>query len=238
MRTLRLTWPAAPDPAGSGEVFLSPDQARHGVLVLRLKAGAAVEMVGPGGLAPALVTTVETSGKAPRLGVTLSGPWLGAAAVGPRLALALISGQRFDWAVEKAVELGAATLIPLISERVKGGGARPGPAKEERWQRLAEEARKQCARPAALDIFPPLALAELLGQPGPGFFLSPSGPAAPPAAPSPLLAVGPEGGFSPAEEKAFLKAGFSPWSLGPGILRSETAALAALAVLRSAAAQG
>jgi len=207
-------------------------------MVLRLKPGAVVEMAGPGGLAPALVITASIVGpysrKNPGLGVILTGPWAKLETLsGPRLALALIQAGRFDWAVEKAVELGAATFIPLITDRVKAAEARPGPGRTERWSRLAEEARKQCGRDRSLEIFPALTVPELLKLPGPAFFLSPKGsPAEPGPVASPLLAIGPEGGFSPAEEEAFLGAGFQPWSLGDAILRAETAALAALARLK------
>ena len=240
MRTIRLAWPPETPADQAEEVFLSRDQARHGALVLRLAPGAAVEMTGPFGLAPAQVTTVDFAGhgakKKPRLGVRLTGPWSGRETVaGPRLALALIQGQRFDWAVEKATELGAAVLIPLVTERTKTADGRPGPAKQGRWRRLAEEARKQCGRPSLMEIAPVTDLAVLLAEPGPaGIFLSPGGPPEPPAlspASSPLLVIGPEGGLSPTEEESLLAAGFQPWSLGLTILRSETAALAALARL-------
>ncbi|MDL2226436.1 16S rRNA (uracil(1498)-N(3))-methyltransferase [Deltaproteobacteria bacterium OttesenSCG-928-M10] len=236
MRIIRLAWPQKADPAATGEIFLSPAQARHGVQVLRLAAGSLVEMVGPAGLAPARVTTSSGKGGHHRLGIMLIGPWLRSeAATGPRLALSLISGPRFDWAVEKAVELGASALIPLICARTKAGDARPGPARESRWRRLAEEARKQCGRASEMEISPVMEFGQLLALSGPGFFLNPAaGEDSPLAVNSPLLSVGPEGGFSPAEEKAFLEAGFRPWRLGSTVLRAETAALAALAVLNAA----
>jgi 16S rRNA (uracil1498-N3)-methyltransferase len=236
-----LSWPPQADPETLEEVFLEAEQARHGVLVLRLSPGAELEMTGPAGLASARVGTVLSSGGRLRLGVVRCGPWRRAAAFpGPRLALALISARRFDWAVEKAAELGASTLYPLLTERGKSGGVRPGPARESRWPRLAVEARKQCGRLDRLEIGPALDFGELLALPGPGFFLSPAGDSRGPAAPAPppLLAVGPEGGFSPREEEALLKAGFTAWRLGPALLRSETAALAALAVLLGRRGEG
>jgi 16S rRNA (uracil1498-N3)-methyltransferase len=232
VRVIRLAGPAG-SAETEGEIFLPPDQARHGALVIRLKVGSPVEITGPFGLAPALVTTCEPAG--PRLGVRLTGPWSGRVEPpGPRLALALIQNQRFDWALEKAVELGASALIPLLCERVKKGLAQAAAFRAERWRRLAEEARKQCGRPVPLAVLAPIGIPELVRLPGPAFFLEPSGPA--PVRPlraenPPLVAIGPEGGFSPAEIAALLTAGFSPWGLGPGILRAETAALAALAVL-------
>lgn len=268
MRTIRLAWPVqAPiDPAE--EIYLSEDQARHGALALRLKPGAAVEMVGAYGLAPAVICAVNFnkpfSKKCPGLSVRLTGPWEERRQDGPRLALALIQSQRFDWAVEKSVELGAARFIPLICERCKSADAQPGPAKQERWRRLAESAHKQCGRKNQMDISLPLTITDLTRQcSGPGYFLSPEarrrlshypavasisadsaaarcpdwgrviGPANKSeffSQPSPLLIVGPEGGFSEAEEKAFCQAEFRPLNLGATVLRSETAALAILSI--------
>ena len=252
-RTPRLAWqPEGAVINGSGpaageapEIWLDPDQARHGVTVLRLKPGDRVEIAGPAGIFPARVTTAE-GGRPPRLGVVPlraspgrpAEPETGEQA-GPVLALALISPPRFDWAVEKAAELGAGELWPLACERVKPGLVRASAGRAERWRRLAEEARKQCGRPRPLAVHPPATPLELIGgalKESPGFFLNPAGspavqgPAGTIQGPAALL-VGPEGGFSPREEAAFLAAGFRPWRLGGLILRSETAALAALAVL-------
>ena len=238
MRTIRLTWPSGIKPNEPGEIFLDQDQARHGVLVLRLKPGDPLEMVGPLGLATARVNRVELSGRFPRknpgLCVSLVGPWKSLELQAPRLALSLIQAQRFDWAVEKSVELGAAQLIPLMAERCKSADRQPGPARQERWRRLAEEARKQCGRPNPMLILPPQTLPELLTLDGPGFFLSPTAASsirtifASPAI-SPLLAVGPEGGFSHQEEKAMTDSGFQSIHMGSTVLRAETAALAVLA---------
>jgi 16S rRNA (uracil1498-N3)-methyltransferase len=242
---IRLTW-AGETEAGATEIFLDPAQARHGVTVLRLKSGDMVEVAGSAGLARARVTAAEMGrrGRPARLALALLEPWRNPeASPGPRLALALITPQRFDWAVEKAAELGAGALWPLVCDRVKPGLVRAAGARAGRWQKLADEARKQCGRPEPLPVNPPLALAELLIQPGPGFFMTPggddltgSGLVPPPL--GALVAVGPEGGFSPREEAAFLAAGFSPWSLGPLTLRTETAALAALSLFLPPAEAG
>ncbi len=149
--------------------------------------------------------------------------------------MALIQGARFDWVVEKSVELGAAKLFPLITERVKSGDGRPGEARLKRWARLAEEARKQCGRSYPLEISAPLTLGELTAAApaGPAFFLKPGAEffLSVGETDSPLLVIGPEGGFSPAEEEMMLAAGFEPRSMGSLTLRAETAALAALARL-------
>lgn len=233
MRRIRLSWPAK---AGSEALTALADaaEARHGVRVLRLKPGSLVEVLGPEGAAEAEVSAAEDRGGRPRLELRRLSPWRRPETVsGPRLALALIKASRFDWAVEKAVELGAAALVPLLCLRVKCGEAQPGEARRRRWEHLAEEARKQCGRAWPLEIWPPQSLEQLTTLPGPGFFLHPNGPSCPAveAAASPLVAVGPEGGFSPEELRQLSEAGFQPWGLGPGLLRTETAALAALAKL-------
>ena len=241
MRIPRLTW--AGGPAEGLEIWLDPAQARHGVSVLRLAPGDLVEVAGPAGLARARVTAAK-GGRSPRLGLMLEEGWRSdsQAQHGPgiRLALALINLPRFDWAVEKAAELGAGEVWPLVCERVKPGLARAASARAERWQRLAEEARKQCGRARPLVIRPPVTPVEVLAEAGPGpagFFLSPrattgiSDYEAAGVGSGLWVLVGPEGGFSPGEEAAFLAAGFRPWCLGPLTLRAETAALAALALL-------
>jgi len=238
-RIPRLTWAGGPGdgPYGPGKLRLDSAQARHGVSVLRLEPGDPVEVAGPAGLARARVTVAQGGrGRQPRLEVLLDEGWRPhqIEPLGPRLALALVNLPRFDWAVEKAAELGAGEIWPLVCERVKPGLARAAPARAERWRRLAEEARKQCGRPRPLFIRPAVTPAELLAEAGPdlaGLFLSPSAEARPGpefSRPDLWLLVGPEGGFSPGEEAAFLAAGLKPWSLGPLALRSETAALAAL----------
>ncbi|MDR2935630.1 MAG: 16S rRNA (uracil(1498)-N(3))-methyltransferase [Candidatus Adiutrix sp.] len=244
MRVPRLAWNGEPagQPGGPVELRLEAAQARHGVTVLRLKPGDPVEVAGPAGLARARVTVAQD--RPPRLVVVLEEGWRPRPEepAGPRLALALINWPRFDWAVEKAAELGAGELWPLVCGRIKPGLARAASARAERWRRLAEAARKQCGRPRPLIVRPPVTPAELLAAAGPGpagLFLSPAAPAAPGLAvlgpenrpPGLWLLVGPEGGFSPEEEAAFLAAGLRPWRLGPFTLRAETAALAALALV-------
>ncbi len=236
MRIPRFIWPSE---LRTTEASLSPDQARHGVRVLRLNVGAVVEMVSAEGLAPAVVTAAKN--KPPILEVRLTGPWQQEKIAGAHLALALIQKQRFDWVVEKAVELGAARLIPLVTERTKPDLS--AAARLERWHRLAEEARKQCGRAYRLEISPVTELDRFLvasAEEGgvarrETFFLHPYGDETNEPLPlkeEALIVVGPEGGFSPTEEEALCNFGAKPWYLGPQIFRTETAALVALARLR------
>lgn len=160
------------------------------------------------------------------------------------LAQAVLKGDRMDWAIQKATELGAALIVPIISERVV---ARPRverqDAQRERWQRIAFEAAQQAERWDVPDVHPAtefvpwlrsscgdvkLILAERSDQGSFATVAFPSG-----AENSIVLAVGPEGGWSIAERDAARQHGFASVSLGPRILRAETAAMAALAIIQS-----
>jgi 16S rRNA (uracil1498-N3)-methyltransferase len=211
---------------------LDPVQSRHGLTVLRLKPGQILELAGPWGLAQATVEKLPAERCPLVLWVRLISPFTSNAltAPGPQLGLALIKGPRFDWAVEKAAELGAASLTPLTTKRTVSTGQ--GHLKHSRWQRLAEEARKQCGRPTSMTVDQPQELSEFLmrSASGPKLVLDISGGPAPPAPGGEgTLVVGPEGGLTEDELNLATEAGFTLVSLGPIRLRSETASLAALA---------
>ena len=160
------------------------------------------------------------------------------------LLAGITANERMDWLVEKATELGAASLTPLLAERsvLKLKGER-GEKKRDHWQAVAVAACEQCGRNQVPVIHPAVTLAQWLADhpqtssesravlslaPGSQPLLhaiSVEG-----AVPVVLL-PGPEGGLSPQEEAAALAAGFAPSTLGPRVLRAETAPLAALALL-------
>jgi len=160
------------------------------------------------------------------------------------LALGMPANERMDWLVEKAAELGAASVQPLMTERsvLRLSGERAG-KKVTHWQSVAVAACEQCGGNRVPLIHPVLTLAQWLQQragrsadaprslllslrqDAPGLREAASGSA------EITLLSGPEGGFSPAEEAAALAAGLAPVTLGPRVLRAETAALAALAAL-------
>jgi 16S rRNA (uracil1498-N3)-methyltransferase len=144
------------------------------------------------------------------------------------LAVALPKGERQKWLVEKLTELGAARLVPLITER---GVAQPVDAAIARLSRAVIEASKQCGRNRLMEIAPPRAALEyfvaeslgtkLIAEPG-GEQLGSLAHDATQLA----CVIGPEGGFTPAELKAALENQWRPVSLGRSILRIETAAIA------------
>lgn len=156
-------------------------------------------------------------------------------------------GKRMDWTVEKAVELGVARLVPVLSERtVVRLDPEEGDARVERWQRVAEEAARQCGAVWLPEIVPPCDFREALTrvlhtQPlfvaalTPGTRLLRDALAG--YATSPQQAgwfVGPEGDFTPDELSALIAAGAIPVSLGPLVLRTETACLYGLCALHCA----
>lgn len=160
------------------------------------------------------------------------------------LAQAILKGDRMDWAIQKATELGVRSIVPIVSERVI---ARPRierlETQRERWQRIAFEAAQQAERWDVPDVHAPTELVSWLQSAAGTVKLVLSersdgvGLAAiswPEDADSRiLLLIGPEGGWSVPERDAAHASGFRPVSLGARILRAETAALAALAIIQS-----
>lgn len=149
------------------------------------------------------------------------------------LAVGVLHTAAFDWLVEKATELGATAIVPLVTARVQG---RRHETRVDRWQRIAEAAVAQCGRTRPPRIGEPQRLAGILESvTGSRLMADPDAPPLPTGAlrrgePVTIL-VGPEGGLLEAERAAALAAGFCGLPLGPRTLRAETAALAALAVV-------
>jgi 16S rRNA (uracil1498-N3)-methyltransferase len=154
------------------------------------------------------------------------------------LVQALSSGEKMDFTIQKAIELGVAAIQPVLSEKsVVRLSAEREAKKLAHWKRVAIAACEQCGRNRLPEIREPVALDEYRPPAGSKILLSPSGEGKMAAlAKGPVvLAAGPEAGFSENEERLLLRAGFVPVRLGPRILRTETAALAALAALNALA---
>lgn len=147
------------------------------------------------------------------------------------LALGVTQGSSFDWAVEKATELGATAVQPVISSRVQHGDAS---SRLQRWRRVSEAAVAQCGRSRPAAILDPRPLTQVIEQaPGRRFLADPvpaaaGGRARDRSSPGATVLVGPEGGLEETERSAVLAAGFEVLALGPRILRAETAAVAGL----------
>ena len=157
------------------------------------------------------------------------------------LLAGITANERMDWLVEKATELGVASITPLVAERsvLKLKGERAD-KKRAHWQAVAVAAAEQCGRNRVPEVHAAVTLNEWLKQAAAGqrwvLSLSEGTQALSKmigAADLPPVTVlsGPEGGLSPAEEATALAAGFTPVTLGPRVLRAETAPLAVLAAL-------
>jgi 16S rRNA (uracil1498-N3)-methyltransferase len=213
---------------------------RHLIKVLRLAPGAAIQVFdGAGTVIEARIESVGKSSVDIALGERFQVP-------GPRCAIILLQslprGERMDFIVQKTTELGVARIVPVLSEY---GMVKPPSSRRQRWQTIAEEAARQCGRADVPDIADcialPLALAQFVGKEGARFMLwegerTRAFRAALAASPREVaLLVGPEGGFSHDEVGVASKAGFEPVSIGPRILRAETAAMVAVALAQAAA---
>ncbi len=160
------------------------------------------------------------------------------------LAVCLLKSDKMEFVVQKAVELGAAKVQPIESENcVARYDGKKAEARRERWQRIADEAAKQCGRTALLTVAPILSLGDWLTkrppEDGAAFFCYEAEEKntlgtwlAEQNGETYTALIGPEGGFTPAEAEQANAAGIAAVTLGPRILRAETAAVATLAIVQ------
>ncbi len=211
--------------------------ARH-LRVLRLRPNEAFVLFdGRGGEYPARLVLQERKALVAELGTHHAAERESPLAV--TLAQGISSGERMDLTIQKAVELGVAAIQPLLAGKsVVRLEAERTAAKVAHWRRVAIAACEQCGRYRVPSIAAPLGVATFCAAPSVGLriLLSPGGTKGlkdvlTSGTGAVTLAAGPEGGFDAVEEKLFAKAGFSAVRLGPRVLRTETAAPAALAAL-------
>jgi len=232
-------------PLRTGDSLALPERAARHVQVLRLQPGDVITLFNSQG--GEFQATIERMGRSDvQVQVNAHSDVERETRRAVHLAVGMPANERMDWLVEKASELGAASITPLMAERsvlrLKGERA---DKKVAHWQGVAIAACEQCGRnrlppvhaidtlsdwlaalPAASPAMPRLLLSLRAGtQP-----LTQALAACDSATPVTLLS-GPEGGLSLAEEEAALAHGFLPVTLGPRVLRAETAPLACLALL-------
>jgi len=154
------------------------------------------------------------------------------------LALSIFKFDRMEWAIEKCTELGVARIIPVIARRTETHLAAAAAKRVERWQRIAREAAQQSRQVSPPDICHTVKLKDAVGiSGGKRIVLSESEPEVmlrdvlQASVGDVVLAIGPEGGWTEAELDLFRSAGWTSASLGNTILRAETAAIAAMAVV-------
>jgi 16S rRNA (uracil1498-N3)-methyltransferase len=223
-----------------GSCALPEDTAHHAIHVLRLQAGDAVAVFnGRGGEYAGRIASIQKL----KIGVDL----LEHLAIERESPLQVVlvqgvsSGERMEFTIRKAVELGVAEIAPVLAA---GSVARPkgerAAARQGHWQKIAIAACEQCGRNRIPVVHPLVDAANYrpLHEEAVRILLSPASQLSFSAyvrekGKTFVLAAGPEAGFSEQEETVFVDAGFVPARLGARVLRTETAALAALAALNA-----
>lgn len=211
-----------------------PETAAHYIgRVLRLPAGAAVQLFDGSGM-EFRGELLEVGKKQVSVQLHEQVPGLPESSLRIHLGQGLSRGERMDWAIQKATELGVVEITPIVSERCEVR------LKDERadkrlahWRQIAISACEQCGRSVIPQINPPVTLAEWLSvEAALKLVLHPvAEPLASHQPPATLaFLIGPEGGLSDAEVEQATRAGFLPARLGPRVLRTETAPVVALSV--------
>ena len=220
--------------------FLSPEDAHHALSVLRLSVGDEVELISAGNRFRAVIESVSSGAVKLSSGEMLPSTEPG---ISVTLFQGLPKGDKMEWIIQKAVELGVTRIVPVeLSRCVVRLNEKSRMSKTERWQKIAREAGKQSGRCVIPAVLPPVSLNNL-----PDLFsgldavvvpweeCSSGGPLSfsrnHPDLSSLGILIGPEGGIDPEEIRFLLQAGAVPVTLGRRILRTETAGIAAISAL-------
>jgi 16S rRNA (uracil1498-N3)-methyltransferase len=238
----RRRWIA--DTATETSASLTGPQAEHLARVLRAQTGAQADVVANGRVYRAQIASVSSEDVI----FTLLEEIPAESALPITLLLAIFKFDRMEWAIEKATELGVASIVPIVARRTEKHLAQAAGKRVERWRKLAHEAAKQSRRADLPIIEQPVALAQrlqqnstaqkiLLAEDERNTTLRQRIVAALQTTETELpsfdLAIGPEGGWTSEEIALFARHNWQSASLGPRILRAETAAIAALSITSS-----
>ncbi|MEZ2746763.1 16S rRNA (uracil(1498)-N(3))-methyltransferase [Halopseudomonas bauzanensis] len=224
-------------PLGQGEQVLEGDLAHYISRVLRLGPGAPVQIFnGSGQEWPGEV--LEAGKRQVRIALHAALAGLAESPLQVHLGQAMSRGERMDWAIQKAVELGVAQITPLFTERceVRLQGERAD-KRQQHWQQVAISACEQCGRSVVPTVNPPVALTDWLATLNTDLKLvlhhrtSQSLSSLTPPQTLGLL-IGPEGGLSATEISQAEGAGFHATRFGPRVLRTETAPVVALSIVQ------
>ncbi len=231
-----------PEMLTPGTEIRLPERAARHIAVLRLRDGAAITLFnGEGGECRAVLTSLVRDRVSARIVERFDTERESPLAI--TLAQCVSAGDRMDFVLQKATELGATRIVPVVSERsiVRVSGER-AERKLEHWRNVVLAACEQCGRnrppviPPMVELHPWLASLPASESSGTRLLLAPDGLAGAGSLARETrvtLLVGPEGGLAAHEREAAERAGFKPVRLGPRVLRTETAPLAALAVLQT-----
>ena len=230
----RRRWIA--DEFSATHAALIGEHAHHLIRVLRARVGQEFDIVAGAVVRRGRVATIAEDRVDFDLGEELS-----AQSSTPRvsLLLAIFKFDRMEWAIEKVTELGVTRIIPFIARRTDAHLASASAKRVDRWNRIALQAAEQSRRATPPEITASLKFSEAVNLPAAlKIVLSESETqvqlcdalAQHEAEGEVLLAIGPEGGWTDDELQLFHQAGWLPASLGPTVLRAETAAIAAIAI--------
>ena len=231
----RRRWIA--DEVSGNRAFLVGAHADHLARVLRARVGQEFDITTGSEVRRGRLTAISPDRVEFELGEQIS--------VSPNvqvtLLLSIFKFDRMEWAIEKCTELGVARIVPVIARRSEAHLASAAAKRVERWRRIVLQAAEQSRRSLVPEVFQPLKLKEALMLPGgmrivlsefetevklKDLLQSPSGGEV-------VIALGPEGGWTNEELTVFREAGWISASVGSTILRTETAAIAAMAVVQS-----
>lgn len=232
----RRRWLA--DEVHGDKAALTGKHAEHLSRVLRARVGQEFDVSAGGRLRRGRVVAVKEGRVEFALGEEVAAP----AELQVTLLLAIYKFDRMEWALEKLTELGAARMVPVIARRTDPRLAKAAGKRVERWRRIAQEAAEQARRLAPPEVLAPTRLKDavetaaltrvVLAESEQAVSLADVVRVHPPGEPL-ALAAGPEGGWTEDELRLFAESGWTAASLGPRILRAETAAIAAMAVATS-----
>ncbi len=228
----RRRWIA--DEVSGNRAALIGHHADHLVRVLRARVGQEFDIVADAAVRRGRIVRIAED----RVEFELGEETPAAALADLTLLLSILKFDRFEWAIEKCTELGVKKIIPVIARRTDAHLASASSKRVERWRRIAVQSAEQSRRTAPPEIFDPMKFQQALRVPGQlrivlseseqhtrlrDLFASSENVDA-------ALAIGPEGGWMEDELSLFAREGWTSASLGPTILRAETAAIAATAL--------
>jgi len=229
------------DDVRNGKAQIAGDEARHLTRVLRVEAGQRYEISDN---RTVYLAEIETAHKENVVFRTLEKVPSAPNSARIELYASLVKFDRFEWIVEKATELGVTEIVPIEATRSERGLEKAAPKRVERWRRIALEASQQSRRAHLPEIAEPVPLLQALARVASyryvldenlgGVLLMEALPAERTTEDTIAILTGPEGGWTEEERASFTTAGWMAVSMGPLILRAETAAIAALAVVSQA----
>jgi len=228
------------DEVRRGEAELAGEEAEHLTRVLRAENGQQYEICD--GARLYLAEIIEARKRAVRFRIVEELP-VAEPAVRIALLMSLIKFDRFEWMIEKTTELGVETIVPVQTDRSEKGLELAAGKRVDRWRKIARAASQQSRRVRPPEILAPLPLREaakrtetsrLYLEETPGSPLLLKTVLDPPPQATAAILIGPEGGWTDRERALLRSAAWSPVSMGPQILRAETAAIAAVALLQQA----